>query len=486
MASALGTLLKIVAPKRLSPAGISYTNTFQPSNTDQVLSAPVYREHLDDIFSSRSVQDSRTLLKNLFIHDTDVSAAVNAHLTAANTEPIISVRDENGMFDRVGLQEVNAIIAAMTQRFDYSKGFVRKQSLLEIAENMRYLTLLRGGFGAELIVDKQQVPTAVRLVDLATITWFEREPGMYVPQQEPPGASENILLDIPSFFVGFHRRDPTAIYTNSPFVSAINTIAARQQVINDLYRIMQLTGFPRLEITVLEDVLLRNAPATVQMDATAKDTYVREQMTAIRNAITGIRPDQAFVHTNSVEAKLLNEKAPGATLNIDSIINTLNAQNQAGLRAMATVLGRGESGVNTASVEAQLFSRTAEELNTPVADVMSRMLTLALRLRGGTGYVEVKFRPVELRPATELEPQLLARASRLKEDLSLGIITDDEYHLWMYGRMRPDSAPELSGTGFMQQGSVGVDVEAVSPNSDPLGRSITGDSPQAKRDNRVK
>jgi hypothetical protein len=44
------------------------------------------------------------------------------------------------------------------------------------------------------------------------------------------------------------------------------------------------------------------------------------------------------------------------TLDIEPIIKTLNAQNQAALRVMATTLGRGESGVNTASRSKQLCS----------------------------------------------------------------------------------------------------------------------------------
>ena len=39
---------------------------------------------------------------------------------------------------------------------------------------------------------------------------------------------------------------------------------------------------------------------------------------------------------------------------------------------------------------------------------------------------------------------------RLQKDLSLGLITDDEYHWSMYNRPKPANAPELSGTGFLE------------------------------------
>jgi hypothetical protein len=182
----------------------------------------------------------------------------------------------------------------------------------------------------------------------------------------------------------------------------------------------------------------------------------------------------------------MNEKAAGNSLNIDSVIETLNAQNQAGLRTMATILGRGTSGVNTASVESRVFSMSAEALNKPVADFLSQLFTLALRFQGSTSSVEVTFKSVELRPLTELEPMLSVKASRLRQDLSDGIITDDEYHLEMYGRLRPDSSPELSGTGFMTKSST-IDPMSISPNKDPLGQAISAPGGQAAvRDNKTK
>lgn len=490
MATNFASLMKVMLPKRSNPTGSSLTNTYNPSSTQNTLSLPAYRDHLTDIFTTRSSDDSRSLLKSLFIHDPDVSAAVNAFLTVANTDPVFVVRDQDGLIDRDGQKTLNQLLLSLTTRFDYSKGFDWRPSLRSITENMRYMVLLRGGIGAELVLEKTLLPTEIRQVDLSTLSWYERTPGKYTPEQTPAGSSQKILLDIPTFFVSFFRRDPTSIYTYSPFVSAINTVAARQQVINDLYRIMQLTGFPRLEITVMEEILRKSAPAAAKSDASQMSIWINEQMAAIRSAVSNIRPDQAFVHTDAVGAKMLNDTKPANSLNIDSIINTLNAQNQAALRSVATILGRGESGVNTASVEARIFSMNAEEINEPVSEILSQMMTMLIRLHGHEqSYVTCRFKPVELRPATELEPMLAIKAARLKEDLSLGIITDDEYHLEMYGRIRPDDAPELCETGFMGGSGGAADVgnpQDVTPNQDSLGRSLAPSGTEAQKSNTVK
>lgn len=479
MASKFLSALKVLLPTRTNDKGVSYTTSFNPSNTTNTLSLPNYRDHLTDIFDSRQINDSRALLKSMFVHDPDVSAAVNAFLTVANTDPIFVCRDMDGVINRQAQKDLNAILLVLTTQFDYKQGFELKPSLRAISESMRYLVLLRGMISAELVLNKQKVPSKIRLVEPTSLEWFESEPGKFKPQQNPANAQNPISLDIASFFVSFFRRDPSEIYSNSPFVSSINTIAARQQVVNDLYRIMRFTGYPRIEITVLEEVLIKNAPAEFLQDANKKSAWVREQINDLTSKMSDLQPEQAFVHTDSIEASILNEKNPSSGLDVTSVIKVLDAQNQAGLRTMSTILGRGESGVNTASVEARLFTLTAQEINEPVGEMWSQMLTMAIRILGYEDTtVACRFMPPEMRPELELEAQKQMRQTRLLRDLSLGVIDDDEYHLQMYGRIRPDSAPELSGTGFMDatdaEPSDGSQPNAIDKSATPEGGEPAG------------
>lgn len=462
--------LSVVMPKgKLTSKAIS--PTYNAASPTTVLTVPAYRDHLSDIFDTRQAGDARSLIKSLMIQDPDMSAATSAYLTTANTDLTCLAKDINGSIDRAGQKTLNQILLTLTTRYDYSKGFEIRPNLSALCESLRYMVLMRGMLAAEAIITKEGVFNEIRQIDPITLQWYSKTNGLPTPVQRISGL-DDIDLNYPSFFVSFFRQDPTTLYPSSPFVSAINTIAARQQVINDLYRIMQVTGYPRMELKVLEEVLIKNAPPMIQADQDKRQEYVSAQISAISGSVGNLKPDQAFVHTDSIEVDMLNESKPGMAVNIEPIIKTLNAQNQAGLRAVSTILGRGEAGVNTASVEARIFAMTAQEINEPIAHLLSQILTMVLRLSGSQSYVHCKFRSVELRPELELEPQLTMKASRLKDDLSLGVIDDDEYHLEMYGRIRPDWAPELSGTGFMNKASAAVDASAISPNSDPLGKSL--------------
>ena len=485
MALSLQTVFQVISPKRLpNPKGTANTPTYDPSNAQNVLSAPQYREHLEDIFTNRASLDSRDLIRNLLVQDPDASASLNAFLTLSDTKPIILVKDANGLIDRNGLKVVNALIDSLTTRFDYTKGFEYTPDLRAIAEEMRYLILAEGMVMGEPIITKEGIFNQIRLIQTNKLEWFERENGRLVPEQVPVNGGDNISLDFPHIFVAYYRQDPSKAYAYSPFVSVINTAAARQRIINDLYRIMQLTGYPRMDISIMEEVIRANAPENIKNDAAKMTIYINQTLASINSTIANLRPDQAFVHTDAVEVGIVNDKKAGMSMDIEPVIKTLNAQNQAALKTMATILGRGEAGVNTASVEARLFALQCDGLNVPVALLMSQMFTFLLRLTGSTSRVEVIFTPAEMRSPIELEAQLNLMAARLLYDLSEGIIDDDEYHLRMYGRIRPDSSPILSGTKFYNAGGA-TDVNG-NGNNDSVTRSVTSKNDKAAQSNAVK
>lgn len=480
-------LLKILPGKKVAKGGVSSTATYNPQQAQNVLSAPQYRDHLTDIFTSRQANDSRALLKDLFKFDPDISATVSSYLTLANQNMRIWVRDLDDQIDAEATKQLNAALKLLTRRIDYTQGFTLKPSIWTLNENLRYMLLLRGGIGCELVLDKALAPSEIRQVDMATVQWYEATSGQYKPVQKPAGADKEISLDIPTFFVSFFRRDPTTIYTQSHFVAAINSIAARQQVINDLYRIMQVTGFPRVDVKVLEEVVQKNAPAQIKNDPAKMRAFMNERLGEVQGLFANLRADQTLVHWDSIEPSVLNEKNPGVGIDVKSVIDVLNAQNQAALKTMATIIGRGTSGVNTASVEARVAALNAEELNGPLEEFWEGVLSFMLHQQGYQGFVDVEFEPVEMRPRLELEPQLVMKQSRLLQDLSHGLISDEEYHLHMYNRLPPDGTPTLSGTGFMSPAPApSVDTQDISPNDDPLGRSLSSPDAKSAKSNTVK
>lgn len=469
--SILDGLKQIVLPKgKGKSGGAGYTTTFNPRT--ELLSAPLYRDHLTDIYSTRIATDARALIANLVNSDPDVSAAVSAFLSVSGSvDPIVYAYNGEDIIDPEGIAMGQKLIALLTTDNDYSLGYSGKPSLTGLINELKYMILLRGQLAGELVLNKTYVPSEIRIIDPATLEWHQKTNGVYAPIQRPAGSNERIDLNIPTFFTANFNQSPLDIYTYSPFVSAINTIASRQEVINELYRIMKIVGYPRVDIKVLEDVVVKNAPIGTHNNPAQLRTFVEAELGRIRSAIAGLQSSDAFVHTSAIESKIINDKNPSAGLPIENVIKVLDAQNQAALKVMPAVVGKADNG-QVASTEARLFALNADALNRVVAAFLSKALTLGVRLAGYEGRIEVLFPPVELRPRLELEPQLVMKSSRLKQDLSLGLIEDDEYSMHMYGRPPRPGAPKLSGTGFMESQPATVDATGQSPNGDSLGRGM--------------
>jgi len=469
--------------KKQPKAAQSITATFNPQQKDQILTVPTYREYLQALRDNRLNQSSQDLLKAMFKQDPDVSAAVGAFLTLADTPLTMVVRDLDGNIDPTGSAALPKLVRALTSPTDYTAGFTFKTNMAMLCQEMRYMLMLRGAIGNELVFDKKLVPSRLQHVDMASIEWFEKEAGVYKPRQKQQGKNEGVMLDIPSFFVAYHRRDPTTVYATSDFVSVINTAAARTQVINDLYRIMQITGFPRIDIKVLEETLVENAPESVKNDPNAMREWAAARLDDVAQTFATLRADQSFVHMDSIEASILNDKNPGAALNINEVIEVLNSQNQAALKTMATVIGRGNGASGVASIEARIAALNADQLNVPIKQQLDQSLTFLLNVFGIPGFVDCTFAPAELRPVMELEAQKSLRAARLRNDLSDGLITDEEYHMAMYGRLPPAGIEMLSGTGFLAVAEGGVDANDATPNADPMGKSLSGEGAKAAKGN---
>lgn len=483
-ASSLKKLFEYILPKGKNRAGgVSYTDTFDPSNTTKTLDMPQYQQHLTDIADSRLTDNSQDLVKTLMIADPDMASATSAYLTLADTPLTYVVRDSAGEISRDGQKLLQSLLYRVFDLTDYTLKYQSKASMSQFLTELRYMLLMRGAIGVELVYDKTAQPCELRNVDMNTVKFTETKLGVYKPFQTTDNVKD-LSLDVPTFFTERFKQDPTGIYNYSYFSSAINTIAARSVVINDLYRIMTMTGYPRITLEVMEEVLKKRAPKMIQDDPEKYNAWVNQQLNYIANQFSGIRADLPFAYTNSVKVSILNEKNPGASLQIDEVIQTLNAQNQAGLKVVSTILGRGEAGVNTASVEARIFSLSADALNKPIASILSRAFTFALRTAGFDGRVEFIFKPAELKPDLELESVRIQKQARLQKDLSLGIITDEMYCMEMYGTIPPESMPPLSGTNFLTTDPT-EEVDTTIRKENSIDRATTPDGANGGNSNEV-
>jgi hypothetical protein len=115
------------------------------------------------------------------------------------------------------------------------------------------------------------------------------------------------------------------------------------------------------------------------------------------------------------------------------------------------------------------------------------MFTLAVRLMGMDVYVNFEYEPIDLRPDNELLAFKQTKQMMTLEQLSLGLITDEEASLILTGKLPPAGYKPLSGTMFHKSGGAQADPAAGSNyggatnDGSAMNKNLKSDQPDTAR-----
>ena len=172
-------------------------------------------------------------------------------------------------------------------------------------------------------------------------------------------------------------------------------------------------------------------------------------------------------------------KMAGEKQDFVPLLNAISGLQATNLKAPPSILGlRLEGSQSLSNTESMVFLKVAASIRKPVEDVMSRALTLGVRLYGQNAYVVFEFDPIDLRPENEVEAFRVMRQSRILEQLSLGLISDDEAFIQLGLEYSPAGYKPLSGTMFYKADASAEQASKASPNSDPQGKALQSDQPK--------
>lgn len=352
---------------------------------------------LDERTLSRaSIED---LIDTLMDAHPDVSYALWNFLRIGNTDYEITVKKINGKPFAPGEKAINEWIQSLeapnVMRFESSR------SLRKVVNQLMMSVITRGAASCELVLTPDLSNVAfIAPVDPATIT-FRFEQDRFVPYQD----EDKINLDIPTFlYEALDERidDP---YGRSPILGAINMVLFQMQILNDIKAVVHNQGYPRFDITILEEVLLKRMPISIRNNEQAKQKWLNDKLQEIIEMYNNLDVDDTFVHYDSVEINMVGGKQGGGGAMIDpqKLMAAVDNLIMSGLKTLSTILGRRSTG-NTesfAKMEIKLYLKGVEAIQEVVERIISRALTLLLNIQGKQGFVEFKFKPVEIR--TELE-----------------------------------------------------------------------------------
>ncbi len=413
-----------------------------------------------DLLTFRTGQSTNDVVRSLVAGSPDLAAATSTYLRVGIPEDFTMVgRNMDGSIN----PESTALAYQLMRRFtyvpDYTLGFNNFGSLQAISESLTKELLQYGAMSGELVLDKSRLPTQIVPVTVTNVRFYEEDKGLRPIQYV--GGTE-IDLDIPTYVYIAIDQDLLNAYASSYFEAAIQPILADADFTNDLRRVLKRAVHPRVTAKLIEDKIKLTAPPDILSDPDKYSAFLNLLLAEVENVINGLNPEDALVGFDSVEYGYMEGQAGDVAGTFQAVQSILNAKVATGAKTMPAVLGH-TSAANAASAETMLFLKHADIVRRKLNEFWSRMFTLAVRLFGNDVYIDFQYAQIDLRPTAELEAYRAMYQSRILEQLSLGLVSDEEACVLLTGQLPPVGMAPLSGTMF--KGNAAPVAGAENPGS---------------------
>lgn len=379
--------------------------------------------------------------------------------------------DVTNELDEAGQAAVNSLLARLDTTTDYSLGYDDKIGVDRALEQMINDVVVAGGVGLELVMDKQRFPDRLVPFPYDTITWRQGPNGRFPVQR---GTGDEVELNFPNIFVSDFHRFVNEVYAFPMFEAALREGRAYEQFLEDMRRAVKRAGHGRLVITLDSARIKECAPEEVKHDAEQLADWMESVRTGVEEVASSMAPEDAFVTFDTAKVDLL--KSESEKSEYVSLMNAMSGNLATALKSNPSILGlRIEGSQSLSNTESLIFVKVANSIRRPVTEVMSRALTLGVRMLGLACRVEFKFDPIDLRPESELAAFKTMRMDSDLNLLSLGFLTDIEFSIRQGLGTLPQGFKSLSGTQFHK--TKAVDASKASPNDGAQERALQPDTP---------
>lgn len=446
----------------------SFLQSTKPS--DSFLTKPERRLASKDLTTIRSSGSTKTIIRDFALASPDLSAALWAYLRVGIPDQFTAVaKNLDGTFNREATLLVQQIITRFDLLPDYSEGFSGPQSMRSVAESLAKEIVLEGACSAELVLGKDRLPRRIQPIAVSQIEFRANKDKTLSPVQKI--GSEEIDLDVPTFVYVALDQDLLQSHASSFMEAAIKPVLFSEDFAQDIHRIVKKVIHPRQKVKIDEEKVRKFLSVEAQNDPEKAVAELNSIVAQVESKINNLKPEDALVYLDSIGFEVENPSNAGLSSEYKVLQDIGNARMATGSKAMGTVLGHSSSSSNIASTESMLFMKSATgAIKLKLDEVFSRLLTVGVRLFGMDVTVQFKFADIDLRPAAELEAFRQTRQTRILEQLSIGMISDEEACLMLTGNLPPVGMAPLSGTMFKNAGggqaSMGPQTpgEGASPN----------------------
>lgn len=290
---------------------------------------------------------------------------------------------------------------------------------------------MRGAFMAELVLDSAgRVPLEIATPDPAHVRFkkaLDADRGQ-VWQMFQLQAGKEVLLDRPTIaYVPVHPF-PGKPYGRPLFAPAVFTSVFLLSILHDIRRVIQQQGWPRIDLAVKFDELVKMMPPEDKADSAKAKAWLDGAFADIMSVYNSLEPDQAYVHPDAVEVNqpvgAMNASGLGA---VGGIIEGLERMATRALKTMPLMMATTD-GVSEANANRQweIHAAGIKSLQQLCEPLLERLLTLALQVQGIAATVQFRFaelRAAELLRDAQTEALQIQNEARKRDE---GWQTNDE------------------------------------------------------------
>ncbi len=250
-------------------------------------------------------------------------------------------------------------------------------------------SFLQGAHACELELTTDQR----NVVDIHAVQpWsikFQRDAQMkYRMYQEVPGQHEPIELN--TNLVWYIPMDPAVDdpYGRAPAAPVIWPLTFDLQFLRDLKQAIHVAGWGRLDVSIIQEVALANAPPDVKQDSSKLKDWLNTITNDVKTAFESLRSDDTFIHTDAVQVKVVDPKAAMTTA--APLTRLLEIRLTRALKQLPVLMGGSVEGTETqGTVQYEIYTNGLGAMRDIVGFTLARVSETILRVWGIQGRVTV-------------------------------------------------------------------------------------------------
>lgn len=408
------------------------------------------RAHQVD-FSDLKTYSAAELLEILISTHPDISDAVWQFLRMADTAYTYTVKRSSGKPDTAGQRALEEAVVALESP-GLSAGFQDGGGLGSKHLQALLTVLVR----AAVCLEVEPTPNLRGIQDIhvldPTEIEFRKDPdGRLVPWQRVKTPPRNIPTAQRSLWQGNYKRldSPTIIwealdpfpgdpYGREPLLPVLQVVFFEIQVLQDLQAVVHNQGYPRLEVEVAMDVVLKRIQTFfphLMNDPKKLQAYLDNELTDLAKYFGSLEPDDTLLHWDNSKAKAVGVEGKGPMIDVKKLIEIIEARIATGCKTFLTLLSRHTgTAEGQRTTDALLYQKGIAGIHKVAARGWGRALTVALNLLGRQGMVEWTYEAPDMRTPDQQEKDFAARIANADRLLSSGALDEAGYYQYIFDR----------------------------------------------------